>query len=476
MITVTDPDKGTVTGVTDPKGQTVSYQYDAQRRKTKTSTTLDGKEVRTEYGYDAQTGYLSGVKHNTRTETSGDVIYRFGYDSLGRQVSTQVGNRTLSTTDYDPVTRQIQKVAYGNGDEVRYSYDAYGRLTGVSFDEEESARFTYAYDATGRVGMVQDAEQGTAVYSDCDLQGRPAIVEWNNGTTTASYAYVYNLQGDVIALTDSIGVKVVGYTYDAWGKPLSTTGSLRTTLGKLNPFLYRGYVYDDEIDFYYLKSRYYNANRGRFINADTVFDGANFFRYCKNNPEMNVDTSGGETDCFSAIYNADGDFVPLIPGNSINPNIKPYEIPNDSLIEVLDPNSDANYFKVRYNTGLQYIEGYMHRKYIDVTYFPQSIRRTFREDTIIAKIGEEYNDDVAFSSITINIKHYLNRYYLYRYGIRHYLNTNEKRDRQLREAILDFQMFYHDNVDESFVVDGYLGIKTCEALYNYVINEMGGRG
>ena len=69
----------------------------------------------------------------------------------------------------------------------------------------------------------------------------------------------------------------------------------------------------------------------------------------------------------------------------------------------------------------------MHRKYIDVTYFPQSIRRTFREDTIIAKIGEEYNDDVAFSSITINIKHYLNRYYLYRYGIRHYLNTNEKK-------------------------------------------------
>ena len=73
MATVTDPDKGTVTGVTDPKGQTVSYQYDALRRKTKASTTLDGKEVRTEYGYDAQTGYLSEIKHNTKTETSGDV-------------------------------------------------------------------------------------------------------------------------------------------------------------------------------------------------------------------------------------------------------------------------------------------------------------------------------------------------------------------------------------------------------------------
>jgi hypothetical protein len=37
---------------------------------------------------------------------------------------------------------------------------------------------------------------------------------------------------------------VVKYTYDAWGKVLSTTGSLAATLGTIQPFRYRGYVYD----------------------------------------------------------------------------------------------------------------------------------------------------------------------------------------------------------------------------------------
>lgn len=45
---------------------------------------------------------------------------------------------------------------------------------------------------------------------------------------------------------DSSGTQVVAYTYDAWGNPISTTGSMANTLGKDNPFRYRGYVYDAE--------------------------------------------------------------------------------------------------------------------------------------------------------------------------------------------------------------------------------------
>ena len=59
-----------------------------------------------------------------------------------------------------------------------------------------------------------------------DAQNRPAIVEFN-GT---KYGYLYNLQGDVIGLIDSANTEVVKYTYDAWGKPLSVTGSLLQSL------------------------------------------------------------------------------------------------------------------------------------------------------------------------------------------------------------------------------------------------------
>lgn len=56
----------------------------------------------------------------------------------------------------------------------------------------------------------------------------------------------HNLQGGIVGILDSTGALVVEYKYDAWGKLLSTTGSLADTLGKRNPFRYRGYVYDEE--------------------------------------------------------------------------------------------------------------------------------------------------------------------------------------------------------------------------------------
>ena len=86
-----------------------------------------------------------------------------------------------------------------------------------------------------------------------------------NGT---EYYYVRNAQGDIIKLIDSTGATVVEYAYDSWGKLLSTTGSLANTLGADQPFRYRGYVYDPETGFYYVSSRYYDPEIGRFINAD----------------------------------------------------------------------------------------------------------------------------------------------------------------------------------------------------------------
>ena len=47
------------------------------------------------------------------------------------------------------------------------------------------------------------------------------------------------------------------YSYDAWGKLQSVTGSLADTLGAQNPLRYRGYIYDTETGLYFLRSRYY---------------------------------------------------------------------------------------------------------------------------------------------------------------------------------------------------------------------------
>ena len=66
-------------------------------------------------------------------------------------------------------------------------------------------------------------------------------------------------------------MRVVEYIYDAWGKLISTTGTLATTLGADNPFRYRGYYYDTETGLYYLTTRYYDPEVCRFISADGIY-------------------------------------------------------------------------------------------------------------------------------------------------------------------------------------------------------------
>ena len=130
-----------------------------------------------------------------------------------------------------------------------------------------------------------------------DAQSRPVKVEFN-GTV---YTYLPNLQGDIVGILDNAGTLVVEYKYDAWGKPLNTTGTLADTLGKRNPFRYRGYVFDEETGFYFLSNRQYNSTNGRFINEDTTdvlslpyFQAGqyNLFAYCLNNPASDMDDDG----------------------------------------------------------------------------------------------------------------------------------------------------------------------------------------
>ena len=70
----------------------------------------------------------------------------------------------------------------------------------------------------------------------------------------SGYFYVYNLQGDVAALIDANGTPMVEYVYDVWGYLISKTGTMAATLGTLNPFRYRGYVYDEETWLYYFRN------------------------------------------------------------------------------------------------------------------------------------------------------------------------------------------------------------------------------
>ena len=169
---------------------------------------------------------------------------------------------------------------------VFYEYNA----SGLRVKKIATSTGTTHYTLHGK-NIVHLTNGQNTLHFFYDAAGKPAMVEWNNGTTTAKYAYVQNLQGDIVGIIDSLGNEVVKYTYDAWGKPLFTTGPLAASLGKLNPFRYRSYVYDEETGLYYLRSRYYSPTWGRFINGDAVLT-RNIFSYCDNNPENRKDENG----------------------------------------------------------------------------------------------------------------------------------------------------------------------------------------
>ena len=141
------------------------------------------------------------------------------------------------------------------------------------------AEFFYVYDGDGNI------------VRSIDISGKK---EYN-------YEYfIKNLQGDVIAIVDEDAKTVARYSYDAWGVPEVKLDSSDCQIATINPFRYRGYYYDEEIGLYYLQSRYYDANTGRFVNTDsadvisqssTIFD-CNIYIYCHNNPVNNIDISG----------------------------------------------------------------------------------------------------------------------------------------------------------------------------------------
>ena len=115
------------------------------------------------------------------------------------------------------------------------------------------------------------------------------------------------MQGDVIAIVDKDAQTVARYSYDAWCKVVSVTDKDGTDLSdnashiaNINPFRYRGYYYDEEIELYYLQSRYYDAGVGRFVNgdsADVLFakddtSAYNLYDYCDNIPTVRQDHYG----------------------------------------------------------------------------------------------------------------------------------------------------------------------------------------
>ena len=205
----------------------------------------------------------------------------------GRQLKRMSTEGKVVSFKYDHNGLRTQKVVEADWGPETTNYYLHGKLL---------THMTVDYRDTSEV-VHQDV-----LHFFYDAQSRPEKVHYNG----ILYTYIHNLQGDIVGMLDNSGTLVVEYKYDPWGKGISISGSLATTLGKRNPFRYRGYIYDEETGLYYLRSRYYSAGTCRFILPDVICKG-NLYTYCYGKPLEYVDSSGYMPvkflNVFSGAYN-----------------------------------------------------------------------------------------------------------------------------------------------------------------------------
>ena len=185
--------------------------------------------------------------------------------------------------------RQLASMTKGS-DTLSFVYNESGLRTSKTVN---GVTHSYIWQGSKLAADITDAY---ALYFHYDSSGEViGFTRTANGADT-EYFYVKNLQGDILKVITVTGTEAATYTYDSWGRVLTSTGNL----ADINPLRYRGYYYDAETNLYYLQSRYYDPEVGRFISSDKVAStgqgilGANMFAYCLNNPMMFTDINGCE--------------------------------------------------------------------------------------------------------------------------------------------------------------------------------------
>ncbi|WP_444311285.1 RHS repeat-associated core domain-containing protein [Megamonas funiformis] len=334
-------DDGTIKEAVSANGMKNLYGYDTDKNLTKLDIDFNGKVLaqnryaydhngnrtikqqlrgRTYYTYDS-INQLTNVKYpdyeeqlfydkagNRSKRIVNDVTEYYLYDKrnrLIRQVFQQPTGTTAKHYIYDNAGNLM------NDGERIYKNDAFNRVTrvettigqvqinrydaeGLRYEMEENKKLVqFIFNENREVVVEQSSSDIKRLIRSYDLWASECEPEktW--------YHYASDEQGSTIFITDE--EKICNkYDYDAWGN-LTTCEEIIP-----NRFLYAGQQFDQIIQQYYLRARFYNPVIARFTKEDVYRgDGLNLYTYCDNNPVIYYDPSG-----YSAC-NGPGDKNPI---------------------------------------------------------------------------------------------------------------------------------------------------------------------
>ncbi|UMZ73692.1 RHS repeat-associated core domain-containing protein [Natranaerofaba carboxydovora] len=185
-----------------------------------------------------------------------------------------------------------------NGEKTTHKYDGLGhRFESVTGNN----RKRFFCDQQGRVLFEKNEKAELVLYLYCNHFLAASLRQLDEESNTENYSdqvlfYHFDKTGNTLALTDKNGEIKQAYAYSPYGTVVKEQDKKDEKDKIENPFTYVGAfgVMDEGNGLFFMKTRYYQASTGRFIQKDPIGlkGGINFYAYADNNPLLYIDPEG----------------------------------------------------------------------------------------------------------------------------------------------------------------------------------------
>ena len=237
----------------------IRYTCDEENRMTKAG--------KTGFTYDAK-GNMTGRSLMARVRAD------YGYNSAGRLISVESPVPGFLGTGEKSLTGRLS-----------FTYDVFGRRNTRTSGGETTAT---VYDAFSVTAAGKTKQTGSFTYEPLASYtiGDGRIVAETDLTDNVNSPafYHHDALGSTAGISGMAGEST--YSYDAFGLPLS--GDFTDT----PDFLFTGKPYDPSIGLMNYGYRDYMPGAGRFMTADPIRDGFNWYAYVYGDPVNFVDPLG----------------------------------------------------------------------------------------------------------------------------------------------------------------------------------------
>ncbi|WP_408040527.1 RHS repeat domain-containing protein [Tenacibaculum amylolyticum] len=209
------------------------------------------------------------------------------YDSFTRKVARIMTNETSGFSKhmaflYDAGNNRVQKMVYPNANTRKRTMYIWGNGTLPLYEKHE----TRAINNEGAVLSSSTNNDSNRVFIYGKGYSPIAMLEGNN-----SYYFIRDYQNSLRVVVNGTSNTIEEhYNYDPYGRITSSMQSANTN--PIGTYLYTGQEYDQEVELYNFKARFYDPEKQIFLQPDPKHINYSPYTFANNNPVNFVDLSG----------------------------------------------------------------------------------------------------------------------------------------------------------------------------------------